>query len=103
MPKPLDEWLWKALREWQMPGRAQLRNGVWHRGEPDEFAECGAWIGAGYVRTDAGKDARYRNPWTNKALRDGQLCTSCFAAELPLVMAVWESLFGPPKGRSRDS
>ncbi len=103
MPKPLDEWLWKALREWQMPGVAQLRDGVWHRGLPDEYAECGAWVGSVFVRTSAGKDAPYRNPWTNRALRDGQLCTSCFAAELPLVMAVWESLFGPPKGRSRDS
>ena len=98
MPKPLDEWLWKAMRDWQMPGRAQLRYGVWHRGEVEGFADCGVWLGASWVSADAGKDAAYRNPFSNKPLRNGELCVRCFAEELPVVQAVWESLFGPAKG-----
>lgn len=98
MPKPLDEWLWKAMREWQMPGVAQLRHGQWHRGEPDSFAECGTWLSSSYITAAAGKDAPFRNPWSNKPLRNGELCKECFAAELLMVESVWEALFGPSKG-----
>lgn len=97
MPKPLDEWLWKALREWQMPGVAQLHNGQWHRGEPGTFADCGTWLGQSYIAASSGKGAQFRNPWSSKSLRNGELCKGCFAAELQMVEAVWESLFGPSK------
>jgi hypothetical protein len=98
MPKPLDEWVWKALREWQMPGVAQLRHGQWHRGDPESFAVCGTWLAASYITASAGKGAKFRNPWSNKPLRNGELCKSCFAGEFPIVQAVWETQFGPSKG-----
>jgi hypothetical protein len=98
MPKPLDEWLWKAMREWRMPGVAQLRYGQWHRGEPDEFAECGTYLPSSYITTSAGKGSKYRNPFSSKPLRNGELCKKCFADEIPMVEAVWLALFGPSKG-----
>lgn len=98
MPKPLDEWVWKALREWHMPGVAQRRHGQWHRGEPDSFAECGAWLSSSYITAWAGKGSTRPNPWSKKPLRNGELCRRCFAVEAPLVESVWESLFGPSKG-----
>ena len=98
MPKPLDEWLWKAMREWQMTGTAVNLHGRWHRGCPETYADCGTWLGIPFIRATAGRDAPLRNPWSNEPLRNGKLCLECFADELAMVESVWEARFGPSKG-----